>query len=337
MKKNALAFISALLMSAAVFVSCSDSSDSSSDDLVQDTSVPGNSVSDNSVSDSSGSGSAKYVTATAKEDGIHFSIEIPAYFKNLGGVGYIGIDNKTEDTGIVHPEAGVDMEYLSDLVYPLVEPGKEYTFSIYMEPNYDRTRLDWKENTYHENVTVTAVGGLGEIKADSVPKAEVTKYEECKGKAHEETCNGFDSDGKYDESKCNCKWHELTFIDVHYKDSVKENFSYPLDGVAKSTDGAAVCVGDAKDGWELYTQWVGGYSVRNNDDTGGCVSFGSDYDDYKLFSKCREIAKGYKNDSIMIQRRWELDVPSAKGLSFIITSLGEPADVEKVKKDQSLP
>ncbi|MBP3367169.1 MAG: hypothetical protein J6K96_09345 [Treponema sp.] len=320
MKKNALAFISALLMSAAVFVSCSDSSDSD-----PDSPVPGN-----SVSDGSGSGSAKYVTAAAKEDGIHFSIEIPAQFEKWG-IGSINIYNETEDEGIVHPEAGVDRNSVSDLMYPLVEPGKTYTFRVAIEPGYDRTVPGWRQDAYNENVTVTAVGGLGEIKAGSVPKAEVTKYKERVETVHEKTCGVYDPDG-YDESKCNCKGHEQTSIYVHYKDSVKENFSYP-NGTAKSTDVAAVCVGDAKDDWELYTQWVGGYSVRYDDDTGGFVSFGSDYDDYKLFNKCREIAKGYKNDSIMIQRRWELDVPSAKGLFFIITSLSEPADVEKVKAE----
>lgn len=310
MKKNALAFISALLMSAAVFVSCSDSSDSD-----PDSPVPGN-----SVSDGSDSGSAKYVTATAKEDGIHFSIEIPAQFEKWG-IGSINIYNETEDEGIVHPEAGVDRNSVSDLMYPLVEPGKTYTFRVAIEPGYDRTVPGWRQDAYNENVTVTAVGGLGEIKAGSVPKAEVTKYEERVETVHERTCNVFDFEGE-----CNCKWHKQTSIYVHYKDSVKENFSYP-NGTAKSTDVAAVCVGDAKDDWELYTQWVGGYCDFERREV---YLIG---DTFALYEKCLAVAEKHGCTSIMIQRRWELEVPSAKGLFFIITSLSEPADVEKVKAE----
>lgn len=296
MKKNALAFISALLMSAAVFVSCSDSSDSG-----PDSPVPGN-----SVSDGSGSGSAKYVTAAAKEDGIHFSIEIPAQFEKWG-IGSINIYNETEDEGIVHPEAGVDRNSVSDLMYPLVEPGKTYTFRVAIEPGYDRTVPGWRQDAYNENVTVTAVGGLGEIKGEPI-RSKVTEAFETKFCKSEDDEIG-----------------EPGGV-VSFEDLSAASFILPKTvDIQKNT--AAVCVGDAKDDWELYTQWVGGYCDFDSkkvflwDET------------FTLYKKCLAVAEKHGCTSIMIQRRWELDVPSAKGLFFIITSLSEPADVEKVKAE----
>lgn len=82
--------------------------------------------------------SHKLVEARAEAGGIHFSLKIPAAFENLGGLGYLQIfDAEADEENGMRVEAGVGSgseENIADLLYPLVEKGKEYTFWVLFEP-----------------------------------------------------------------------------------------------------------------------------------------------------------------------------------------------------------
>lgn len=324
MKKSALSFVSALIMAAAVFVSCSDGSDSDSGSSGSNTEASGNSSANGFQPEGAISGELlssdgrKAVTAWAESDGIHFNIRVPDSIEKLGGAGHINIwCNPPEADGTITPEASpVDMEDMDGLVYPLVEPGKTYTIDVDFEPS-DHSALDWRKNIVTDHVTVTAVGGLGRIKASrSDFKPVVTMY------SPEKNVDFTDSEGNSEEKPV---------IFIHFKDPDIE-FIFPQGAKkAENCDEAAICVGDP-DHWRSYTQWIGWYS--SNDENGEIVEDGklvdlsADNSDYIRFFK---YAKEQGCNTIMVQRRWKLSVPSSKRLDWMITSMSEPVEFENGK------
>lgn len=327
MKKSALSFVSALIMAAAVFVSCSDGSDSGSGSSGSNTEASGNSSANGFQPEGAVSGELlssdgrKAVTAWAESDGIHFNIRVPDSIEKLGGAGHINIwCNPAESDGTITPEASpVDMEDMDGLVYPLVEPGKTYTIDVDFEPS-DHSALDWRKNIVTDHVTVTAVGGLGRIKASrSDFKPVVTMYSP-------------EKNGNFTDSEGNSEVKPVIFI--HFKDPDIQ-FAFPQGAKkAENCDGAAVCVGDPEH-WRSYTQWIG-----------GDLFFSFDENDNKIFNeiglmdgtlgeykKWLENANSHGCNTIMVQRRWSLSVPSSKRLGWMITSMSDPVDLKDLDVD----
>lgn len=327
MKKSALSFVSALIMAAAVFVSCSDGSDSDSGSSGSNTEASGNSSANGFQPEGAVSGELlssdgrKAVTAWAESDGIHFNIRVPDSIEKLGGAGHINIwCNPAEADGTITPEASpVDMEDMDGLVYPLVEPGKTYTIDVDFEPS-DHSALDWRKNIVTDHVTVTAVGGLGRIKASrSDFKPVVTMY------SPEKNVDFTDSEGNSEEKPV---------IFIHFKDPDIQ-FAFPQGAKkAENCDEAAVCVGDP-DHWRSYTQWIGGNLSYSMDESGNKTfnSIGLMDDTLGEYKKWLENANSQGCNTIMVQRRWKLSVPSSKRLDWMITSMSDPVDLKDLIVD----
>lgn len=252
--------------------------------------------------------SHKLVEARAEAGGIHFSLKIPAAFENLGGLGYLQIfDAEADEENGMRVEAGVGSgseENIADLLYPLVEKGKEYTFWVSFEPA-DHTALDWRRYIYGEKITITATGGIGEIEIinnDSTMKAEITGIEDKKD-----------------------------LVRVYFKEPADQAFKFP-SGVSQVWKSAAVCVGDP-DHWDSYTQWIGGEYFYNEDGKDGCKSYVLLRDgcltDYR---KWLANAKSYGCNKIMMQMRWNFSVPSSRGFTVWLFATAknwfEPVDVD---------
>lgn len=330
MKKSALSFVSVLIMAAAVFVSCSDGSDSGSGSSGSNTEASGNSSANGFQPEGAVSGELlssdgrKAVTAWAESDGIHFNIRVPDSIEKLGGAGHINIwCNPAESDGTITPEASpVDMEDMDGLVYPLVEPGKTYTIDVDFEPS-DHSALDWRKNIVTDHVTVTAVGGLGRIKASrSDFKPVVTGYYQ------QDERDVKDENG-------DVLYHVSPMIGIYFKDPDIQ-FTFPQRaGKAEDCDGAAVCVGDP-DHWRSYTQWIGGdlyYSYIDKSDNKIFDTIGLMDGTLGEYKKWLENANRYDCNTIMVQRRWKLSVPSSKRLDWMITSMSDPVDLKDLDVD----
>lgn len=128
--------------------------------------------------------STNYVSASATDRGIYFSGTIPSNItyteqhdsdsSKLNFTANCTISVTDNAAGIIMQKDLWEIiagDWTSwNMTYPLVEAGKEYTFTV---------RAYWRGYTfYSENITITAVGGLGEFKVENVDDLDVELTED---------------------------------------------------------------------------------------------------------------------------------------------------------------
>ncbi|MCR4954978.1 MAG: carboxypeptidase-like regulatory domain-containing protein [Treponema sp.] len=117
-----------------------------------------------------GTDSKSYVTAVATDKGIEFYGSILSNVRDDGSSTNASVEISIEelDSGIVMHQDWTKLNNVWskwDLIYPLVEKGKEYTFYV----KVSNTNF----SLYEQFITIEATGGLGEYKVENVDDLKV--------------------------------------------------------------------------------------------------------------------------------------------------------------------